>query len=147
MLNFAAQMKVTKHISLLIAFLILFSNAGLAVNVHYCHGEVSSVSFAYKLNEPCGGEHHKKEAKSCCPDQGNHEKCCDNDLVKLQDVTDDSIIKSAQLDLGAFCAVNEWKPVQFYGAPAVLAKDTPSFYCAAHAPPLFKLYCQYIFYA
>lgn len=141
-------MKFNKHISILLTFLILASNMGFAINVHYCHNEVSSVSLAYKIDEPCN-DHHKQEAKSCCAKASeSHKKCCKNDLVKLQDEKADNIIvKSLQLELSAFYTVEEWKPAPLYADVAVFTQDTPSFYCEAHAPPLFKLYCQYIFYA
>jgi hypothetical protein len=142
------DMKFNKHISILLTFLILASNMGFAINVHYCHNEVSSVSLAYKIDAPCN-ETHKSEAKGCCAAAAqSHKKCCKNDLVKLQDdKTDNIIVKSLQLDLSAFYAVEEWKPVPFYADVVAFTQDTPSFYCEAHAPPLFKLYCQYIFYA
>ena len=141
-------MKFNKHISILLTFLIFASNMGFALNVHYCHGEVSSVSFAYKIEEPCN-THHEQEAKSCCASAGkSHKKCCKNDLVKLQDDSQDNIIvKSLQLDLSAFYAVEEWKPALVPAEVPLFLTETPSFYCEANAPPLFKLYCQYIFYA
>ena len=72
-----------------------------------------------------------------------------NDLVKLQDDSnnDNILVKSLQLDLSAFYAVEEWKPMQFFDEAPLAAQQIPSFYCEANAPPLFKLYCQYIFYA
>lgn len=139
-------MKLSKHISILLASLLLFSNIGLALNVHYCHGEVAAVSFTYKLQEPCA-EDEAEKPDSCCKAADGHKSCCDNDLVKLQDDTDNILVKSIQLDLGAFCTADEWKPAAFY-TPALLVTDNnPSFYCEANAPPLFKLYCRYIFYA
>jgi hypothetical protein len=144
--NFAA-MRFKKHISILLTFLLLASNMGMAINVHYCGGEVSSVSLDYKQAEACGSQ--KKEMKSCCAAMAKkHKSCCDNDVVKLQDKKSDNIIvKSLQLDLGAFYMEGQWQPVQFYAQAPLVAKQTPSFYCDSHAPPLFKLYCQYVFYA
>lgn len=141
-------MKFNKHIGILLAFLILASNMGFAINVHYCHDEVSSVSLAYKIDEPCN-DHHKEESKSCCAKASeSHKKCCKNDLVKLQDdKADNIIVKSLQLDLSAFYTLEEWKPAQFATYTPVINHESPSFYCEAHAPPLFQLYCQYIFYA
>jgi hypothetical protein len=116
-------------------------------------GEVSSVSLAYKLQEPDNEhhlhKHHKTDKKTCCKAINNdHKSCCDNNLVKLQDNSDGKVIvKSLQLDLGAYCAVNEWIPVRFFEHVPQHAQQQASFYCEANAPPLFKLYCQYIFYA
>ncbi len=146
-------MMIRKYISTLLSVLILVSNIGLALNVHYCMGEVSSVSLAYRLQEPENEhhlhKHHEADKKACCKAiNDDHKSCCDNDLVKLQDNSDGKVIvKSLQLDLGAYCAVNEWTPVQFFANVPQLAQQQTSFYCEANAPPLFKLYCQYIFYA
>ncbi len=142
-------MRTRKYINALLTLLILVSNMGLALNVHYCHGEVSSVSLAYKAAESCGGDRDEKKAPACGVKEGSHKKCCENDLIKLHDSkAENVIVKSLQLDLGAFCLANEWKPEALYYTEAPLVqKDQPSFYCGSHAPPLFKLYCQYIFYA
>jgi len=145
-------MKRNRHISILLALLILASNIGLALNVHYCENQISSVSLAYKLEEPCNDHHdheHDKETKACCAVAADdHKDCCKNDVVKLQDKSDGKVIvKSLQLDLGTFCAVSEWKPANFAVVSHAVIKDTPSFYCESHAPPLFKLYCRYILYA
>lgn len=150
-------MKISRHISILLATLILFSNIGLALNVHYCKGQVSSITLAYKVQEPCNPHHesdqhkhgHKALKKACCAIKtDDHKKCCKDDFVKLQDKNEGKVIvKSLQLDLSTFCAVTEWKPMHFYYASPIAEKEEPSFYCDSHAPPLFKLYCRYILYA
>jgi hypothetical protein len=139
-------MKLKKHISLLLTILILISNIGLALNVHYCHNSVSSVTLSYKVAELCND--HKQEQKTCCAAAGKkHKSCCESNVVKLQDKTDNIIVKSLQLDLAPFCMAGEWVPAQYYSIAPQAKKQNPSFYCEANAPPLFKLYCQYIFYA
>lgn len=141
-------MKFNRYISILLSSLILVSNIGLALNVHYCKGQVSSVSLAYKLEEPCN-DHHDQELKSCCTAKGDsHKSCCDNNLVKLQDESDGKVIvKSLQLDLASFYVPSEFKPSVFYSPEPVVSGRESSFYCEANAPPLFKLYCRYILYA
>jgi len=143
-------MKFNKYTSILLTLLILASNMGMALNVHYCAGEISSVSFAYKQAEACGSK-HKEDSETCCATivKSDDKGCCENDLVKLHDenTTKDVIVKSLQLDLGAFYMVGEWKSLPLSIEPQILTAERPSFYCDNHAPPLFKLYCQYIFYA
>ena len=140
-------MKLNRYISILLTGLLLMSNLGLALNVHYCHGKVSSVTFAYKADEPCN-DHHEQQKKSCCAAAGeSHKKCCENDLVKLQDNSDNIIVKSLQLDLSTFYVAEQWHSSQLYYSLPVAKQESPSFYCEANAPPLFKLYCQYILYA
>ncbi|KOS07777.1 hypothetical protein AM493_18255 [Flavobacterium akiainvivens] len=145
-------MKLNKHISILLSALVLFANMGLALNVHYCHEKVTSVSFAYKVAEPANSHHHthdEDEGKGCCKKVvDNHKKCCKDDVLKVKDTPEKAIVKSLQFDLGAFYTVETWKPSVFSGFDVVkVKKDTPSFYCESNAPPLYKLYCQYVLYA
>lgn len=142
-------MQIKKYISTLLTMLILVSSMGLALNVHYCHGKVSSINFAYRKAEPCNGHKDEKKAHACGVEKDSHKKCCKDDLVKLKDTKSDNILsKSLQLDLGAFCLSEEWNPNTLYLTTAsIVTKDTPSFYCESNAPPLYRLYCQYIFYA
>jgi len=138
-------MKPVKHISIILTFLILFSNIGLALNVHYCHNRVSGISLAYKTG------HCEKNAapKSCCSMAAKADKkCCKSQVVKLQDKTDHVLASQLVLDLDAFYPEPNWSLFQIaYSAAPFAIKENPSFYCDSHAPPLFKLYCQYIFYA
>lgn len=140
-------MKIKRHISLLLAMLILVSNVGLAFNVHYCGGEIASVSLAYKSGMPCMEQSDAES--SCCAATEKKDSCCSDSKVDLKkNTTDNIIVKSFQLDLGAFTITDNWKPViSAETEEAVVKSDTPSFYCDSNAPPLFKLYCQYLFYA
>ena len=140
-------MNFKRHISILLASLLLVANMGFALNVHYCHGQIASISLAYKVDDSCMAM-AKKQDKGCCAMKAEPaKKCCKNDLVKIQDKSDNILVKSLQLDLGAFYAAEQWQPIQYiYNEPLVQEVST-SFYCEANAPPLFKLYCQYILYA
>lgn len=146
-------MNFKKHITFLLSFLLLVSNTGLAVNVHYCMDKIAEVSFAYKLEEPCDTHHHNQDKeqheKACCAEPGeSHDTCCKDDVLKLkQDNQDNIIIKSIQFDLTQFYIAESWNPSLFFTQDTFVKKEIPSFYCRANAPPLFKLYCRYIFYA
>lgn len=143
-------MKFRAHINMLLSFLILFSNIGLAFNVHYCHGKVSQVKLAYRA-EHCGpsAEKQKKQpVKACCAKAAAEKKCCKNHTVKLQDKTEKTIVKSLQLDLAAFYVADGYAPCGYTSnVVAVLKSDAPAFYTESNAPPLYKLYCQYVLYA
>ena len=142
-------MQFKKHIGTLLSALILFSNIGLALNVHYCHGSVSGVTLSYK-EDSCGMAKAKEE-KSCCAKAkvAAQKKCCKSHVVKLEDKTAKTLVKSLQLDLAAFyVAVPHNYNLQFLNGPAVkYKKENPSFYADSNAPPLYKLYCQYVLYA
>lgn len=140
-------MKINKHISFLLALLILVSNVGLAFNVHYCGGELAGISLDYKKTEPCIEKKVEKE-NACCATSDEHDSCCSNSKLTIKKtISDEVIVKSLQLDLGVFTLVNEFKSPIFTAVEEnVVKSDAPSFYCDSNAPPLYKLYCQYVFY-
>ena len=58
--------------AILIGSMYLLLTTGFTVNIHYCMGQVESVSFI-------------PFADSCCCDTGNMQNgCCGNDLISLQ---------------------------------------------------------------
>jgi hypothetical protein len=141
-------MSLNKHIATLLSALILFSGIGLAVNVHYCRDEISSVALTYKVQEACDSAALPVNKKACCGNKReSHKKCCKDDVIKLNKHTDNLIVKSLQLDLAAFCpsAVQSFEAGMLY--EAVANRQVPAAYASPHAPPLYKLYCRLIFYA
>ncbi len=141
-------MKFKKHISLFLAFFLLVSNVGFAVDVHYCGGEIASVKPVFWKTI----ESQNTVEKSCCPPKPSNiveenGGCCKDKVVsfqkKLENVTINSI--SFQPDLNFL--FEEWKPIVFSEFPNFESSQITSYYCDANAPPLFKLYHQYIFYA
>lgn len=135
-------MNFRKHISIVLASLVLLANLGLSFAVHYCKDEIASVSFQYQEDEPC-----VEEAKSCCAKENSHDSCCSNKLIKVEKKTDDILVKTFQLDLEQVVLNDDWKP-NFVAFESVIdSSNEVAFYCDSHAPPLYKLYCQLVFYA
>lgn len=135
-------MNFKKHISIVLASLVLLANLGLSFAVHYCKDEIASVSFQYQEDEPC-----VEEAKSCCAKENSHDSCCSNKLIKVEKKTDDILVKTFQLDLEQVVLNDDWKP-NFVAFESVIdSSNEVAFYCDSHAPPLYKLYCQLVFYA
>ena len=135
-------MNFRKHISIVLAALILLANLGLSFAVHYCKDEIASVSFQYQEDEPC-----VEEAKSCCATADSHDSCCSNKLIKVEKKTDDILVKTFQLDLEPTVFVADWKPNFVAFESENIVSNEVAFYCDSHAPPLYKLYCQLVFYA
>ena len=135
-------MNFRKHISIVLATLILLANLGLSFAVHYCKDEIASVSFQYQEDEPC-----VEDVKSCCAKENSHDSCCSNKLIKVEKQTDDILVKTLQLDLEQVVFVADWKPnlVAFESENTI--SNEAAYYCDSHAPPLYKLYCQLVFYA
>ncbi len=134
-----------KLISGLLAVLLLLSNSGFAFSVHFCGGEIASITTAYIDSEICAKP--KQEPKACCAAPSDDEKpCCENKTVDLKK-SNDVVVKVFSFALQApFVPVTWHKDVEeITSLPTV---DQQSFYFFDdHSPPLFQLYNQYIFYA
>lgn len=143
---YLCDMKLKKHISILIALLILVSNSGLAFSVHYCEGKIASISSVFSNEEDCKMPIVVEE--SCCAKpETTHKDCCSDKKVNLKNKTEKIIIKTIFLDYEpAF--FSELRHQLFAVTQTQhFSKTIAAFYCESNAPPLYKLYCQYTFYA
>ena len=141
-------MKFKKHISLFLAFFLLVSNVGFAVDVHYCGGEIASVKPVFWKTV----ESQSTIEESCCPPKASsnieeNDSCCKDKVVNIQKKSENVIIKSISFQPDFNFLFEEWKPVVFSEISNFESNQITSYYCDANAPPLFKLYHQYIFYA
>ena len=132
--------------ALLLAFLLLVSNSGVALNVHYCGGKIAAITTAFSKDEVCQME--VEQEQSCCAKaETNHKKCCSDKEVNLDDDTEKIVIKSFSIDLDAPFVINEWSSIVYNTASFQINSQCLDYYCQANAPPLYKLYSQYIYYA
>lgn len=134
-------MKFKTQISIFLAVLILVSNVGFAFNVHYCGGKISSVSLNSALQSV-------QSEKGCCEKKVTSKKdsCCKDKKIVFQKKTDNGIVKSFSFQFDYVFLVTEFQPVVFQLVPNFKNNQTLSYYCDANAPPLFKLYSQYLLY-
>lgn len=132
-------MNIKKCTSLFLAFLLLVSNVGMAFNVHYCAGEIASVSLE--------SQQQIKE-KGCCEKiVSKKDSCCKDKVFHFEKKSDNAIVKIFFFELNAPFLIQEWQPVVFSLTANFKITPVATYYCDANAPPLFKLYGQYIFYA
>lgn len=141
-------MNFKKGIALFTALLMLVSNAGFAMTVHYCGGKISSITSGFSNEETCEIPQVKPE-NACCAKkiETNHKKCCTDKTVHFKGKTSEIIAKVSASDVVPQFILPVYKPIIFAKTPTVRAKKLPSYYCDAHAPPLFKLFHQYVLYA
>lgn len=133
-------MKFRKHISLVLAFLILVSNVGMAFNVHYCGTKIASISLNSSLVP--------SSEKGCCEKIiSKKDNCCKNKIVYFQKKSENDSFKYFSFPAPFFAVIQEIKPVVFNSNTNFKSIENTTYYCDANAPPLFKLYSQYIFYA
>lgn len=132
-------MSLKKCTVLFLAFLLLVSNVGFAFDVHYCGGKIASIS----LNTDVSVTPKKK----CCAEKEEKSSCCKDKLVHIEKKSDDATIKIFFFQLAFPAVIQEYKPIAFLSIPNFKSSQIISYYSDANAPPLFKLYSQYIFYS
>ncbi|HEY0046896.1 MAG TPA: hypothetical protein VGB44_09335 [Flavobacterium sp.] len=142
------MMKIKKCISLFLAILLLVCNTGFALTVHFCGGNIASISSTVESTEVCEKVPQPKAEKCCATKIAvDHKGCCSNNIIDLQDNTDDVVVKAFSFQLDAPFTLELYKPIVF-SAPEYIPNDIEQlYYCGTNSPPLFKLYSQYIFYA
>jgi TATA-binding protein-associated factor Taf7 len=129
-----------KHISILLTFFLLVSNLGLAFNVHYCDDKIASIT----LNSVPA---RAQVVDECCGVVENNSGCCKDKVIKAEIKSDQIIVKTAYFETN-FLVVDYYSKPEFSHLNCSLQKtDKLTYYCDAHAPPLYLLYSQYTFYA
>ena len=131
-------MNLKKCTGLFLAFLLLVSNIGFAFDVHYCGGEIASVSLNTSAAAP---------EKSCCGSVEKKSSCCKDKVVHIEKKSDNATFKMFFFQIAFPAVIQEYKPIVFLAVPNFKSKQIISYCSDANAPPLFKLYNQYIFYS
>jgi len=132
-------MSIKKCTVLFLAVLLLVSNIGFAFDVHYCGGKIASVS----LNTAASAAPEKK----CCGKTEKKSSCCKDKVVHFEKKSDDATLKIFFFQLAFPAVIQEFNPIVFLAIPNFKNSQIISYCSDANAPPLFKLYSQYIFYA
>jgi hypothetical protein len=133
-------MNIKKCTSFFLAFLLLVSNVGLAFNVHYCGEQIASVSLNTIVSE--------MTEKGCCEEiVTEKDSCCKDKVVSFQKKSDTAIIKAFSFNPQFPFLIQEWQTIVFSSNTNFKNTQKAAYFCDANAPPLFKLYSQYIFYA
>jgi hypothetical protein len=134
-------MKFKSHIIIFLAILLLVSNTGLAFNVHYCGDKIASVSLG--STEPS----ILQKGEDCCLKKAiKKESCCKDKKIVLKEKAEDKIVKFFSFQFDYACLESEYQPTVFTTAPSFEKNQSLTYYCDANAPPLFKLYSQYLLY-
>ncbi|MSP85751.1 MAG: hypothetical protein EXR18_08015 [Flavobacteriaceae bacterium] len=133
-------MNFRKHICILLAFLLLVSNVGFAFNVHYCGDEIASVSLKSAFSS-------NNTEENCCGIVEEKSHCCKNKVLHFQKKSETSSFNIIAFNSDFLFFKQDWKPFQITSTPNFKRNSITSYFCDANAPPFFKLYSQYIFYA
>jgi hypothetical protein len=133
-------MNFRKHICITLALVLLVSNIGFAFNVHYCGDEMASISFKTSLSS-------NEIEKNCCGEIEKKSNCCHNKVLHFQKKSETSLSQLCFQTADFHLSNNVWKPNTSIVISNFKTNTIPTYFCDANAPPCFKLYSQYIFYA
>ena len=133
-------MNFRKHICSLLAVLLLVSNVGFAFDVHYCGEEIASVSLKSSFLS-------KNTEENCCGIVEEKSHCCKNKVLHFQKKSETSTFNVFTFNSDILFLNLDWKPFLIISTSNFKRNSITSYFCDANAPPFFKLYSQYIFYA
>jgi len=125
---------------ILLAFFVLVSNMGFAINVRYCGNVITSVTLKTPVQD-------QSLEKDCCGVIEKKSHCCNDKEIKFLKKTDHLIQKNVPFQTDFVFQINEWNALEVLFVSNFRNGQFASYYCDANAPPFFKLYHQYIFYA
>lgn len=125
---------------MLLAILLLVSNIGFAFNVHYCGDEISSISIKTEFSS------HEIE-KNCCGEIEKKSHCCDNKILRFQKKSETALPHLFYQFSKFHLLKNDWQLILPITISNHKLNSTSTYFCDANAPPYFKLYSQYLFYA
>ena len=135
----------------------MFSNIGLALNVHFCGDEkiASQVVYSKTTTEVCNHEksHHSHSQdddcslkKSCCGASEDHSDCCKDEFI-TQDNYDVVVTKAYSFSVDVFIPLVDSYSFEFIEYQESIKQDYFEYSYNSNAPPYYKLYCSLIFYA
>lgn len=130
--------------SIFLSLTLLFSNLGLALNIHYCGTSIEKIALGFVTSMSCNDE---LEEEACCSETPSESDCCKNEIIKQGN---DEVIAKV---FSSYFSSDFTVPTNYEFRPLVvneqqlLKKIDVAFYCESNAPPLYKLYHQFLFYA
>lgn len=141
-------MRIKNVTSLFLALMLLISNFGLAFNVHYCGDEIASFSSVFETVQLQLKQESTKDNCCCIQIENKKDSCCKDKVVDLKKESKEVTTKTFSYHIQAPFIPAVQKELIFAKAEnnAATSNET-AYYCSPNAPPLFKLYQQYIFYA
>lgn len=136
-------MDFRKSIVFFLSLLLLVSNTGLAVSVHYCGGEVASVATGFNIDNGCGME----KASSCDKEMKiTRKSCCDEKTIRLKSKSGDVTVKAFSVEFTPLTGLD--LPDYRVSFQPVAVKEIATRYSYdANGPPFYLLYSSYIFYS
>jgi hypothetical protein len=140
-----------------LAFVFVFFNSGLLLNVHFCEGDFESITSVFQDFGTCE-EHLERSEESnrhkgetvdlCCRKQAlTHDSCCSDNMLLFQDTTEKITSKQKEyVFVSVAVSVSQFllSDVEPFLYQPLNSNDRYSF--ESNAPPLYRLYCRYTYF-
>jgi hypothetical protein len=124
-------MNIKKCTSLFLAFLVLVSNVGFAFTVHYCGGEIASVTLKTK-------ETTISSEKDCCEKiVAKKDSCCKDKVFRFEKKSENVTLKAFSFEPYISLTIQKWQPIAVVLITNFKKNQIVSYYRDAHAPPTF----------
>ncbi|MFD0964315.1 HYC_CC_PP family protein [Pseudofulvibacter geojedonensis] len=137
-------MPFKKQIAIFLSILYLSISGGFAVNLHYCGGELESVS---TLLTDIVCEEEAVEDKCCSEEKDIPNDCCDDEQIDFNEVDDDTTLNTSVEFFVVNAILPNFETHQFYESEQLKKTALPYYTFQSNAPPLYKLHCSLVFYA
>ena len=138
-------MKINRITHIVLSVWMVILHLGITTHVHYCGGEVANIDTHLSTNELdfCG-------SNGCCASEEDSEKhesngCCEDTIIAWEV---EKALQPTWIDFcytGAIIPEFEWSIAEvekFFDAPKPTYQNP-----LVHAPPLYELFSQRIYYA
>lgn len=113
----------------------------MAFNIHYCGDKIASISLKSEIPT-------SDKIKECCKKSVSEKhSCCKDKVFHFQKKADTLMSKVFAFHLDYSFVMIDWNPIAFMSVSDFKNSQITTYYCNANAPPLYKLYNQYVFYA
>lgn len=136
------KLQLQKNIAIVFTCYYLMICVGLTLTVHFCSGMLAGVSAITKT------EVVEVAPEACCVAKAKTNKdCCNDAIIDLSEVKEDSLASVFDVFDGVVAILPKhpivvFKPLVFTNKIAL-----PNYTFQSNAPPLYKLYSTYIYYA
>ena len=132
---------IRKVTSILLVFLILFSNSGWAFSFHFCNDNLASITLENKFYYVDNQDSCSSKIE-CCYEDNQHNDCCNDKLFESSSSDSKFLSKIFELNLSFFTLSEQILHIFENVSVSKAKKKNPAFYVDLKAPPLYKLYCQ-----
>lgn len=136
------KLKLKKNIAIAFTCYYLMICVGLTLTIHFCSGMLAGVSAVTET------EIVEVTEEACCVAKAEtNEDCCNDAIIDLSEVKDDSLVSTFDISKEFTTIVTEYpivvlKTIIFRNKIAL-----PNYTFQSNAPPLYKLFSTYILYA